>query len=263
MTYSHINSLLIITTILVVPLLSTQINSALAISWDVSYSADTLPDEDPSHPWILSENFDNDGGVATVSDGILKLNTSSEAHQWGYQQENYWDPDNSVGWTFEVRLKTDAQYTERASILAFADGVKVFTVDYFQDRTNFYLGDGTGQQRLTNNAYFRTYRICLKGADLKVYLEGWLFFTGTVVGSTDVKLVKFGDPHDGFGAVSHWDYVAWKYGYYPPSPVGGVLVPVDKFGLLAPYIGVYSTILVAAAATAIYVKRVKRRKKNT
>ncbi len=45
-------------------------------------------------------------------------------------------------------------------------------------------------------------------------------------------------------------------------PVGGIWVPVDKFGLLAPYIGVASTILVATAATAIYVKRVKRRKEK-
>ena len=46
------------------------------------------------------------------------------------------------------------------------------------------------------------------------------------------------------------------------SPVGGIWVPVDKFGLLAPYIALASTILVATAATTIYVKRVKRRKKK-
>jgi hypothetical protein len=44
--------------------------------------------------------------------------------------------------------------------------------------------------------------------------------------------------------------------------VGGIVVPVDKFGLLAPYIGLASTILVATAATAIYVKRVKHRKEK-
>jgi hypothetical protein len=44
--------------------------------------------------------------------------------------------------------------------------------------------------------------------------------------------------------------------------VGGVVVPVDKFGLLAPYIGLTSTILVATVATAVYVKRVKRRKEK-
>jgi hypothetical protein len=44
--------------------------------------------------------------------------------------------------------------------------------------------------------------------------------------------------------------------------VGGIVVPVDKFGLLAPYIGLASTILVGAVATAIYAKRVKRRKEK-
>ena len=39
------------------------------------------------------------------------------------------------------------------------------------------------------------------------------------------------------------------------EPVGGVWVPVDKLGLLAPYIGLASTIAVAAVATAIYVRR--------
>jgi len=43
---------------------------------------------------------------------------------------------------------------------------------------------------------------------------------------------------------------------------GGVVVSVDKFGLLAPYIALASTIVVATAATAIYVKHVKRRKEK-
>ena len=45
-------------------------------------------------------------------------------------------------------------------------------------------------------------------------------------------------------------------------PVGGIMVPVDKLGLLAPYIGLASTILVATVAAGIYVKRVKRRKEK-
>ena len=44
--------------------------------------------------------------------------------------------------------------------------------------------------------------------------------------------------------------------------VGGVAVPVDKFGLLAPYIALTSIIVATTVATAIYVKRVKRRKKK-
>lgn len=43
------------------------------------------------------------------------------------------------------------------------------------------------------------------------------------------------------------------------SVVGGFVVPVDKLGLLVPLIGLASTLIVATVATAIYIKRVKRR----
>lgn len=43
---------------------------------------------------------------------------------------------------------------------------------------------------------------------------------------------------------------------------GGIVVPIDKFGLLAPHIGLASTIFVATVATTIYVMRVKRRKEK-
>lgn len=46
------------------------------------------------------------------------------------------------------------------------------------------------------------------------------------------------------------------------EPVGGIVVPVDKFGLLAPYIGLASTAMIGAVATAVYVRRVKHRKEK-
>ena len=46
---------------------------------------------------------------------------------------------------------------------------------------------------------------------------------------------------------------------FPLTAVGGNVVAVDKFGLLAPYIGLASTIAVATVATAIYVKRRKEK----
>jgi hypothetical protein len=46
------------------------------------------------------------------------------------------------------------------------------------------------------------------------------------------------------------------------SGVGGFVIPLDKFALLAPYIGLTSTIIVAAVAAVIYVKRVNRRKEK-
>lgn len=71
-----------------------------------------------------------------------------------------------------------------------------------------------------------------------------------------------------YKASGAWDELAHFYcngtmeRYYWTEGVGGIVVPIDKFSLLVPYIGLASTILVATVATAIYVKRVKRRKEK-
>jgi hypothetical protein len=58
----------------------------------------------------------------------------------------------------------------------------------------------------------------------------------------------------------------WVIGIFPfvggITAVGGIAVPVDKLGLLAPYIGFASTIAIAGVATAVYVKRVKHKKEK-
>jgi hypothetical protein len=46
------------------------------------------------------------------------------------------------------------------------------------------------------------------------------------------------------------------------TTVGGVVIPIDRLALLAPYIGLTSTIFVVTFATAVYVKRVKHRKEK-
>jgi hypothetical protein len=48
----------------------------------------------------------------------------------------------------------------------------------------------------------------------------------------------------------------------PYGSVGGSVVPVDKFVLLAPYIGLASTTMIGAVASAVYVRGVKRRKEK-
>jgi hypothetical protein len=44
--------------------------------------------------------------------------------------------------------------------------------------------------------------------------------------------------------------------------VGGIAIPIDKFGLLAPYIGLASTMMIGAVVTAIFARRAKRRKEK-
>jgi hypothetical protein len=55
------------------------------------------------------------------------------------------------------------------------------------------------------------------------------------------------------------DYVKISVGLPPPPPVGGVWVPINKFELLAPWIGLASLLMVSAvAASLVYVKHRKK-----
>ena len=77
----------------------------------------------------------------------------------------------------------------------------------------------------------------------------------TTIGGSPISNVQ------GAGPVIGSQCLVWS-GTGPLPGVGGVLIPVDKLSLLAPYIGLTSIILVASVASAIYVKRVKRRKEK-
>lgn len=99
--------------------------------------------------------------------------------------------------------------------------------------------------------------------------DGFSSVDGTYAGLWDVdefdvtslllndNTVAFKDIDDGF-TIS----VAMLIVKYAWWPVGGIVIPIDKLSLLAPYIGLASTILVATVATAVCVKRVKRRKER-
>jgi hypothetical protein len=71
--------------------------------------------------------------------------------------------------------------------------------------------------------------------------------------------VKAWDDNGEFSTKDH-EIIIWNWGN--ATGVGGIVVPVDKFALLAPYIGLTSTIIVTAVVSVVYVKRVKRRKEK-
>lgn len=85
---------------------------------------------------------------------------------------------------------------------------------------------------------------------------------------TEIQKMKT-NPHDvNFVNLAGNLTYAWRYlrdaeqiALYAPS-VGGFAIPADKFALLAPYIGLAFAILAAAAASTVYVKRVKRKEEK-
>jgi TolB protein len=93
----------------------------------------------------------------------------------------------------------------------------------------------------------------VSGMPFKVTSAAW---TSPSAGDYYFQAVYSGDTNY-FG--SSWSDPFTVHLVVSPPPVGGVVVPVDKFALLAPYIALASTILAATAATAIYVKHRKKK----
>jgi hypothetical protein len=103
--------------------------------------------------------------------------------------------------------------------------------------------------------------VTYSGPRFGFYIHGW----GKTHGCIAIESGKFDD----FASTvnTHWPnatyiplYVSYPVGNY--TGVGGVIFPIDKLALLAPYIGLTSTVIVAAVATVVYVKRVKHKKER-
>jgi len=132
------------------------------------------------------------------------------------------------GLTIDVKVKNEAEFTDQFSVTTYYDANIISTKS---------VTVASGATKTLTFSWWPTkigtYKIKAKAA------------TGNCEPDTSDNTRE-----DGWVAV---------IGTGPCVGVGGIMIPTDKLGLLAPYIGVASTILVATAATAIYVRRVKRR----
>jgi len=92
--------------------------------------------------------------------------------------------------------------------------------------------------------------------------DGLIDEDGGVLCDYDVPNSALGEDDDGDGFIDE-DSPPQAGVYFADPPeggFGGIVVPVDKLGLLAPYIALNTTIVVAMVATAIYVKRIKKKR---
>ncbi len=103
---------------------------------------------------------------------------------------------------------------------------------------------------------------------MKMYVDSVLETTFTVSSPiyTNHLTLRIGSGHGSRFFNGTIDEVKIYGSSPPPSPrapsVGGFFVSIDKFGLMAPYIGLASTTMIGAVATVVYVRRVKRRKEK-
>jgi len=81
------------------------------------------------------------------------------------------------------------------------------------------------------------------------FVGGRIYFTHNLENATGYDIARTYEVH----------FITWENA---TAGVGGVIIPLDKVDLLAPFIGLTSAVLGVTAAASVFAKRIKRRKKT-
>ena len=171
-------------------------------------SFDTLP----ASPWQAWNCLD--GGTATVSNGILAIDspTCYEFDLWNPAGEWNQYVNNEEGWVIEARLKLDpitvpSSNQDRGAVLIWAnDHVNLLIIGFQPNELRLAYPDYVPVAMNTTDD-FHTYRIQSRLNTVQIYVDGVLRIDHVLSwsgGGSD--LLTFGDG-DGQGhSLSYWDY---------------------------------------------------------
>jgi len=135
------------------------------------------------------------------------------------------------------------------------DGGSLLYVGFwFSDQTDYvYALSGNQVNEVPDNRTYR-YTVSMNSwerlADLPFEVG---YYVGCRLGFADGHIYAWQ------GAPSTWTGGGDDLAKYRICAVGGNLIPVDKFGLLAPYIALATTIILAIVATAVFFKYKKKK----
>ena len=177
------------------------------------------------------------------------------------------DTDGKVDLGYRV-LEPETNHTAYASKDDLS-GYALFTTDSYGGACATVTLDGYCSQPPTisivspeNRTYGRDvpliFTIDKNGSWIGYSLDGML--NVTISGNTTLSNLDYGNHSvvvyaDHYGNIGQSENVSFTV----TVPVGGIYIPVNKFKLLAPYIGL-TTLLAVAVVTVVYVKKRKRHK---
>jgi hypothetical protein len=169
-----------------------------------------------------------------------------------------------------LQLLTTAAFVNKVSAEEFSGYLRVQMIrkdtnETIEDTGNMTVYDGSQLKNIWFEIFEDPWILILRFT--KVIVSG----AGIISGKVDVNkplgaivtiailLTSTKDYEITIDETGNWTFT---FDLTAKATVGGIVIPVDKFALLAPYIGLTSTIVVAAVVSVVYVKRVKRRKEK-
>lgn len=189
------------------------------IAWDVTYDCIKKPLA-ATPPW---STFAYTGDFCTALGTEIEIDTVPEAA--GAQCSYYLDVagfDNAVGWTVEAHLKVIEVLTGTFVLIVY-DGTRWFRLSFTETGIEAFTGD---THEMDTTSHFRVYRITGKGTAMKVYVDGVLAITSTIVGqATGDKRVAFGDTSN----APNWNSnVQWSFiRIFDAGAVAGATETID------------------------------------
>jgi parallel beta-helix repeat protein len=180
-----------------------------------------------------------------------------------------------------IKIYDDAfqQDSVAINLTQSSTGTTIYANTISQNNIGIALTNSNGNTIYHNNFIGNTQQVSISGSSGNVWDDGypgggnyWSDYTGVDLKSGPNQNQPGSDgigdtPYTKGGITDRYPLMnPWPCQITPPSqitqpspPVGGIWIPVNKFTLLAPYIALASTIILAIAVTAVFVEYKKKR----
>jgi hypothetical protein len=178
----------------------------------------------------------NDGGSASVLDGILTISTPS--YYEFIQSLGPWHDgvDNSKGWVIETRLKldpsSDSSYGcnfDRGTVQIWAHDHTNLVIIGFDTKQICLASPDNVRVSMNTTDDFHVYRIESQGRNIKIYADGRLVIDHVLSWSGGgSNILMFGDGVGGTRSLSYWDYFWYDV---DPSVTGPVAQNINIQGV--------------------------------
>jgi parallel beta-helix repeat protein len=190
-----------------------------------------------------------------------------------------WNQGILVNGSSNIKIYNNAfqQNSIAINLTQSSTGTTICANTFSQNSIGIILTNSNGNTIYHNNFIGNTQQVSVSGSSNNVWDNGypsggnyWSDYTGVDLKSGPNQDQPGSDgigdtPYTKGGITDQYPLMnPWPYQITQPSlPVGGLWIPVDKFALLAPYIALASTIILAIAITAVFVKYKKKRQALT
>jgi hypothetical protein len=180
------------------------------IGWTKFSNMEVLPDLEVESPWTSG------GGFLTkeVSRGILIFET--EGKGLGFFEHPDDSLNNGIGTTAEIKMKFlkcpgKMDYHD-AAIFGIQDGTKEGKLAFLSDMIAIYDMNKQRETYPIDTSAFHTYRICILGDTMDIYVDGKLATSTTLSERVSGKKVFFGDyhPEEGENIKAQIKYVGYS-----------------------------------------------------